>query len=344
MEPTALAFQSTKPPPHGKWLGRLARVLIIGALFYFILVSLWRNWGELREHEFALDWRRIGLSWAFFGLYLLNRGLIWHWMTRKFGCSIPVPNALAAWFYSLLGKYVPGKLFLLAGRVHLYHLQGRSPLRISMAFMLESICVLLANILVLLVAPLFADLPLVARYRGPALILVAFFLLAIRPRHMELTINPLLRLARRPPISLPIRYRDMLAVVVVFAINWLLLGVGLYLLVSAIYPVRLGYLFYLCGSFALASTIGILALFAPAGIGVREAVLVVALSAIMPQALAVVVTLASRVWMTVGELAAVGVVALAVRLSSRAPATGAPVQDPLGRHAKSETTDERDEI
>ena len=316
MSPPASTVRDV-PSRRRKWLSALARVGVIGVIFYFIFASLWRNWGELREHEFSLEWGRIALSYLLFSLYLFNRALIWHWMTRKFGCSIPLPEALAAWFYSLLGKYLPGKVFLLAGRLHFYQRQGRSPLRISMSFMLESICVLSANVLVLLVAPLFADLPLVARYRGPALILLALFLLAIRPRHMEMVANPLLKLARRPPISLPVGYREMLAVVVVFAINWLLLALGLYFLVSAIYPLELSYLFYLCGSFALASTIGILALFAPAGIGVREAVLVLALGAIMPQAVAVIVTLATRIWMTVGELAAVGVIALVIHLRAR---------------------------
>ena len=296
------------------WLGLSLRGLFIGLIFYFIFASLWQNWGQLREHDFSLKWQPIVWSYVVFGAYLVNRALIWHWMTLKFGCAIPLRSAFAAWFYSLLGKYVPGKVFLLAGRLHFYGQQGRSPLRVSMCFMLETICVLLAAILVLLIAPLSADIPESSRYRAPAVVLVVAFLVAIRPKHLELLARPLLKLLKRPPLSLPVRYRDILSVVVVFTINWTLLGVGFFLFASALYPMELPYLFYLAGSFALASTIGILALFTPAGLGVREAVLVVALSAVMPQGIAIVVTLASRLWMTLGELAAVGAVALAVRV------------------------------
>jgi hypothetical protein len=286
--------------------------LVIGGLFYFIFASLLKNWEQLKAHEFSLAWRPIALSYAAFGAYLLNRSLIWHWITRRFDCAVPLPRAVTAWFYSLLGKYLPGKVFLLAGRLHFYHQESRSALRIGVCFMIETICVLLATVLVLLLAPLFANLTFVAPYRMPALIMMALFLLAIRPRHIEMLANPLLRLAHRPPISLPVRYRDMLAVVLVFSLNWALLGVAFFLFATSLYPMEAAYLFYLAGSFALASTVGILALFAPAGLGVREAVLVVALSAIMPKAVAVVVTLASRVWMTVGELLAVGVVTLVI--------------------------------
>ena len=323
--------------PRRRILRTLARMLIIGLLFYFIFAALWHNWEELKQHEFSLKWRPIVLSYLIFGTYIFNRALIWQWLTRKFGCAIPLPLGLAAWFYSLLGKYLPGKLFLLAGRLHFYRREKRSALQISMCFMVETICVLLAAILVLLAVPLFADLPIVSRYRTPALALVALFLIAIRPRHLELIANPFLRLARRPPISLPVRYVDMLAVVAVFTLNWTLLGLGFFLFASSLYPMSLRYLLYLAGSFALASTIGILALFAPAGLGVREAILVVALSAIMPQAVAVVVTLASRVWMTLGELMAVGAVALALRLRRKLPALGPPGQEPPG---EAETCDD----
>jgi hypothetical protein len=295
------------------WLGFSLRGLFIGLIFYFIFASLWQNWGQLHEHDFSLKWQPIVWSYVVFGAYLLNRALIWHWMTLKFGCAIPLRGAVAAWFYSLLGKYVPGKVFLLAGRLHFYGQHGRSSLRVGMCFMLETICVLLAAILVLLIAPLATDIPGSSRYRAPAVVLVVAFLVAIRPKHLELLARPLLKLLKRPPLSLPVRYRDTLSVVAVFTLNWTLLGVGFFLFTSALYPMKLPYLFYLAGSFALASTVGILALFAPAGLGVREGVLVVALSAVMPHGIAIVVTLASRVWMTLGELLAVGLVALASR-------------------------------
>ena len=325
--------------PHTRLYARAwlaIRLLIVGAIFYFIFASLVRNWQQLKAHEFSLAWRPLVLSYLAFLAYLFNRSLIWHWITRRFGCAIPLPKAIAAWFYSLLGKYVPGKVFLLAGRLHFYHQEGRSALRTSMCFMLEAICVLLATVLVLLMAPLFADLPLIAHYRTPALILLVLFLLAIRPRHMELLANPLLKLARRAPISLPIRYLDVLSVVAVFTVNWTLLALGFFLFVSALYPVDVRYLFYLAGSFALASTIGILALFVPAGLGVREAVLMVALRAIMPEGIAIVVTLASRIWMTSGELVSVGVVALALRPGKRPPSPGSTGKEPPGEAANSE--------
>jgi hypothetical protein len=84
----------------------------------------------------------------------------------------------------------------------------------------------------------------------------------------------------------------------------LLLGVQAWLLArdlgaegSAVLPLAVG-------AFALASVAGLLALPVPAGAVVREAVLVVALSPVLPIGSALLLALVSRVLLTVGDLAA----------------------------------------
>jgi uncharacterized membrane protein YbhN (UPF0104 family) len=66
----------------------------------------------------------------------------------------------------------------------------------------------------------------------------------------------------------------------------------------------------LTGALALASTLGVLAVFAPGGLGVREGVLVYLLSHIMPEGVSVVLSILTRLWMTVIELGLVGMIYL----------------------------------
>ena len=303
--------------PFPRWLWSAVRAAIVGLVFYLIVRSLFGNWHQLKEHDFSVEWRLIAASYLVLWVYLLNRSLLWHYLTCRSGCGIAVSEAIAAWFYSLLGKYVPGKVFMLAGRLHFYRQEGRGAASISMCFVLETVCVLLAAIVVLLVSPLFAPSAVVSGYRIPGLVLLVVFFIAIRPRHLERLGNSLLRLLRRSPVKLPLRYRHVLIAVAMYTLNWTLLGAGFLLYVDAVYPVPIHYLVYLAGSFALATTIGILAVFAPAGLGVREGVLMLALSAIMPQGMAAVVTLGARLWMSLGELLAVGAVALVTTFRRR---------------------------
>jgi uncharacterized membrane protein YbhN (UPF0104 family) len=85
-----------------------------------------------------------------------------------------------------------------------------------------------------------------------------------------------------------------------FALQWGLwcLGFGVLAqgLVSVELPLRVGL------GFALATTLGLVALFAPGGLGVREAVLVGSLRlAEVPLAEATAVALAARLWFLCGE-------------------------------------------
>ncbi len=95
--------------------------------------------------------------------------------------------------------------------------------------------------------------------------------------------------------------------------NWILFGIALYVLIRSFYALDAGSILYLAGAFSFSSIVGILALFAPSGLGVREGILAVFLNRIMPTSIALVVSVVSRLWLTVAELAAVGVVFLLMK-------------------------------
>jgi uncharacterized membrane protein YbhN (UPF0104 family) len=82
-------------------------------------------------------------------------------------------------------------------------------------------------------------------------------------------------------------------------------------------------LLFLTASFLFAGWIGILSLFAPGGLGVREGVLLLALKLVLPAAVAAVIVLAARLWTTAGELICVGIVFLLDRVRPAPPGNAA---------------------
>ena len=66
-------------------------------------------------------------------------------------------------------------------------------------------------------------------------------------------------------------------------------GVGFYLFVTSVYPVMPDYILFLTGALAVSSMLGLMAIFAPSGLGVREGALVYLLSFIMATPIAVIV-------------------------------------------------------
>jgi uncharacterized membrane protein YbhN (UPF0104 family) len=85
------------------------------------------------------------------------------------------------------------------------------------------------------------------------------------------------------------------------------------------------------GGYALAWAVGFLIIFFPGGIGPREVALIAVLAPVMPSGSALVVALASRVVMTVGDLVWAGTgLALGKSRATRpaAPAGTPPMPDP----------------
>jgi uncharacterized membrane protein YbhN (UPF0104 family) len=74
---------------------------------------------------------------------------------------------------------------------------------------------------------------------------------------------------------------------------------------------------FLTGALAISSTLGLIALFAPSGLGVREGALVYLLSFMMATPVAVIISVLTRIWMTLIEIGLIGVVYLLRQLRKR---------------------------
>ena len=87
-------------------------------------------------------------------------------------------------------------------------------------------------------------------------------------------------------------------------------GIGFYLFVDSVFPVSPHQILFLTGALAFSSILGLIAIFAPSGLGVREGALVYLLSLMMPESVAVIISILTRIWMTLIEIGLTGVVYL----------------------------------
>ena len=75
--------------------------------------------------------------------------------------------------------------------------------------------------------------------------LVILFFICINPKIINFFLRILERFIKKD-LSIPITYPQMIKVVLLFICNWLVVGVGFYMLVCSIYPVPVS-LVSLCG-------------------------------------------------------------------------------------------------
>ena len=133
----------------------------------------------------------------------------------------------------------------------------------------------------------------------------------------------------------PLRARTMLTLLAFYSGTWVVGGTGLWLLLRAVHAhPRASTIVFLGGTAAVGAIVAVLAVFAPSGLGAREASMYGMILAIAPQGAALGATVLNRVAITLVEalLFAVGSVALRQtsvrRIASRQPATSPDTSAP----------------
>jgi uncharacterized membrane protein YbhN (UPF0104 family) len=287
--------------------------LFVIFIFLFLGKMVWENWGQIKEAPFTFRLLPLFLSTALFALSYFVQIWAWYLITLNLGIALPFQETLEGWFYSQMGKYLPGKVWLLLGRFYFYDSKGKSRKTLTVALYFETVTMMVAAGLLFFASLLFFREVQSAPFRWAFLWLVLILPAApfsLHPRILQRISNGILRFLKRQPITISMSYPDILRVLGVCLCSWVMGGVGFYLFVDSVFPVSSGHILFLTGALAISNTLGLLALFAPGGLGVREGVLVFLLSSIMPGSVAVVLSVLTRLWMTLIEIGLIGVVYL----------------------------------
>lgn len=92
-----------------------------------------------------------------------------------------------------------------------------------------------------------------------------------------------------------------------YLLLWGLLGTAFFLFIKSLAPVSASQLLVVTGTYAIAWSIGILSVITPGGLGVREGILSLLLTSVLPPATATLIALLSRLWTISAELAMTGI-------------------------------------
>lgn len=303
---------------------RLGQLLLTVTVTLFILERVGVSLDSLRSMEPG-SWRPdllalAGASIVLAGGYLLS-ALLWGRMVRELGGPrLGILTALRIYLVSNLGRYVPGKVWALAGMTLLARREGVSAPVAAGAAVLGQGVALAGACVVGALAFLGAE----GRVRWIGLVLLSGVVVAlvasiIRPLFAWL-VGLAYRIAREtPPAALRGDRSFGLRWVSLYALNWAVYAASFWGLARSL-RIEIG-LIEAGAAFAAAYVLGFVAVFAPAGIGIREGFLVAFLQPVAgPGALALAVV--SRVWTTAVEVVPAGVLALTVPATSRSQVGG----------------------
>ncbi len=300
------------------WLqaGKIAAMLLVLAL---IARSIARNWAAFQSVHVTLD-VKIGWLVASVAVVFLTYAIqieSWRRMLRGWDQRLPYTRAARAWTIANLGRYIPGKVWSVAGLVVLAERAGvrRSAAAVS-AFAMQAV-VLGTGVVLVAVATPHAASPLLL---GGAVLAALALIGVLAWRRTALWLGTLAD-ATAPLPPLPVS--AILAASALMLVSWATFGLAFWMLIRGLISTASVPISAAMGMFALGYVMGIVAVFAPGGMVVRDLALVGFLTPLVGSGGALALSLASRVQLTLTEASAAGA-ALLLEPAAREDPTDRP--------------------
>lgn len=285
-----------------KYIIKILKYFVVFLIFFFILRYLYLNINSFDFSNIAFKFNYLLLSITIYIFYLILNAIIWYVITRQNNCEITLFETVKLRIYSDFGKYIPGKVFTYGILLYGYGQKNISKKKIAVCSFLELILSILSAIIISLISISSTDLKELNNYKFVLLILVFFCIIIIHPKVLQNIANFFLKKLHKEPIENTSTYRNSITILIFYIINWLVFGLALYFFINSFYDFPFKFFLYSTGAFTMAGIIGLLAVFAPAGLGVREGIIIIVLSYIIPAPIASIISLSSRIWLTFCEL------------------------------------------
>ena len=289
-------------------------------IFASLVVFVVRQWDELPddfEWHFAPGWLAVSALalLAFYGW----QAEIWRHIIHSLGETIPPRPSRAVWGKSLVARYVPTNVLMVVGRVVMADRYGVAK-RVTLCSMVYELGFTLGTA-VMLGSYFVIDLPDLegqpARYA--VLVLVPIVLTLLHPRVFGPLANFALGKLGRERLPQTLGFRQVLGYCLAYTLAWALIGGGLCAFAAALTAIDVADAPYIAAAYPVAFCVAVITFIVPSGLGTRDAALAIGMGAVLPEAVAVAIAVAFRIFQTAVELGWVGG---AVALDKRAGAPG----------------------
>jgi uncharacterized membrane protein YbhN (UPF0104 family) len=255
---------------HRRWLAAAQ----IALLAVFIGLFAWVLRGAFHGAEHDLENANLvlfGAACAALGAYYLVFVLGWKWILAEWGIDLSYSVTLRAEMVSMLAKYIPGAIWTPAARVVAARRAGVTDAALVVSSMLlEAGISAVAGVIVFVVS-----LPFVHNVNAPLWPLVLFaavLFVLVQPRVFRPVAHWVLSKVGYHKELPDMRNRTLTMLLVFYAGTWVLGGFALWLLLRSVgaHP-AVSSIVFLGGVACVGAIVAVVFVFAPSGLGVREA-------------------------------------------------------------------------
>ncbi len=284
-----------------QWAGGLVIVA-------FVAKHLIGNWAEVKNADLAWDIDGLQLLLGVFlvlvGFWLLSGA--WRAMVESWGYPLPWWSATRIWLLSSMGKYIPGKVWAIAGMAVMAKKEGVPAwAATSSAIILQILALSTGALVVAGTGSGILDGAGDPRLGGLTFLIVGvgslfLVLLALWPPFL----TRVTQLLTQQPMNETPSHKAIILALGANVGAWFAYGVGFWLFAHGTLPSITLSLPQAIAASTAAYVVGVLTPFAPGGLGVREGILVIALRGQTGLGEALALAAVARIGMTVAEVGA----------------------------------------
>lgn len=302
---------------YAKQLQTIASIMAIILVAYFLTSSIATNREKLKAVDVAFNVYAV-LGIGFFTGSVIATGHLWGRLLERLA-NKPVANheAIRVQIASWLLKYIPGQVGSITGKLAWGMKTGFDKKTVSVSFIYENVLLVAASTIPTL--PILISIFLDGSESSfalvlPFLVLIPLLLLVWRPVFYAV-INKSLTIIGKKPLEKSFFLSDveLAKQFIKFLLPRALLATGFIFVAATVAEVTPSMYFGLGAAYVVAGVAGILVLFVPSGLGVREGVLTLLLAPYFSFEIAFIMALLARFYATIAD----GILALTYAVLSK---------------------------
>ena len=304
-----------------KLLWRAVMVAVTGVIVYFLAWQIIKNWRQVVDYDWDINVFYLILAMVSVVVTFFIFSSVWKVIILSLHKNVSFRKSFKIAYLANLGRYIPGKIWQMFGMIYLAKKEGITEEEAMTSFGLSQVFAIpsafLAGLIFIGVYPKvlaqYANVPFLTTgvIVAAAVVFIVSLLVVVFPRLLEGALNRMFALAKRPPIHLRLNKSLAAAIYGGYFLAWSLYGFSFWLFVKGI-TVQATPLLPMAGIFIIAYQIGYLFLFAPGGVGPREAVMTMMLAPFFGAGVPAAIAIAARLWLIAAE-AISAVVALRIK-------------------------------
>lgn len=273
--------------------------LFFGGILYFFSKTIYINYDKIKDFQFNLNIFYFILSIIFYFLFFLSLTFLWKYLLWE--KKITFKEIFYINSVSWISKYLPGKVAVIVTKVFYLH-ERWVPKRTSfISCIYEHIFQIIASLAVSFPFIIYYFLGTENNsYIWLSVLFFIWFLISIHPFIFNNALNILLKLLKKDWVEKHhfLGIFSIIKYIFWYSLSMIIKGLSFVFLVLSVTSIWIWDIPFLMFAWVFAGVVGIVSVFAPNWLWVREWVLAFLLQFILPVEISIIISIFSRLWST----------------------------------------------